>query len=62
MASASSREELVLATASYDYTIRLWQAHKGTYLRHFVHPEFVSLSFSVSKITFQNILGENGEV
>ncbi|CAG0908142.1 unnamed protein product, partial [Cyprideis torosa] len=40
VSDAGRTESIILATASYDYSIRLWQAHKATYLRHFQHPEF----------------------
>ncbi|MPC88793.1 Target of rapamycin complex subunit lst8 [Portunus trituberculatus] len=34
--------QVILATASYDHTIKLWQAHSGICQRTLKHPESVS--------------------
>ena len=40
---------VILATASYDYDIKLWNAHDGTCAKTFTHPD------SVSFILIENI-------
>ena len=42
MASDNSNDSVILATGSYDHTIRFWQAHSGLCLRTVQHPDSVS--------------------
>lgn len=35
-------ESMILATASYDFDIKIWHAHNGVCARTFSHPESVS--------------------
>ncbi len=38
-------DPVILATASYDHTIRFWQAHSGICHRTVQHPDSVSFEF-----------------
>ena len=37
-------DSVILATGSYDHTIRFWQAYSGLCLRTVQHPDSVSIS------------------
>ena len=36
-------ENIILATASYDFDIKIWHAHNGVCARTFAHPDSVSI-------------------
>ena len=38
-------DQVLLATAGYDHTIRFWQAHSGICLRTVQHPDSVSSNY-----------------
>lgn len=38
-------DQLILVTAGYDHTIKLWEAHSGVCTRTIQHPDSVILNF-----------------
>lgn len=42
MGDSSDVDQVILATGSYDHTIRLWQAHSGLCSKTMQHPDSVS--------------------
>ena len=44
----SSGEQIILATASYDHDIKLWEAPSGQCLRTLQHADSVSFIFGIS--------------